>query len=844
MPAIPNVGMLPTGQDLAWVALGLLLAAAVRKLWLARGKGPTEQASDRLGRSAGSQSQYWGKVLLQRLYAMAALAILILGVSTLRVPLTLVETLNSHPATNLSLRWGELTIAAPSCSARTPSARTLSSDGLASAHSLCQPPNWLTRNLSPYQTDVQQAPTVYENSVGFWGLRATQRQVQERGGGRFAIDDNAQLWYSASDGTNPQDNAHRYQLQAPAQLANWLQLGCWVFCLPLLFSFLRRLLAAMDRGLALDQHPGLPVQTLLLVVLSLLCLSPLWQIWADAASRFAIAGFLPWSDASGWFHGFNYLLSFDELESWTVRRPLNPAFLAGLYYLTDLNWANTLVLRALILAVSFGFLCRVLISQFGLVATLAAAAVATVFAQDFIPVALTESQGLIFATTGFAWLVLGATQQRLIYYLMGVSLISLALMLRLGPVGLLGAFVIWPLVGVGRTERWRWVRWSIAAILVGLLPTWLWTTLYYTGNNMPGANFALTFYGLAFGGAPWTLFAEHYPQLANQADAEVARIVWQQALHQVRTEPLMLLQGFARFTYNYFHYLFVYFDQPLRRLFCLLFALGLISACFGALRRASNPLASLLLLSWLGVLATTPLIYWSLDAYRAFAVSVPLDMLLIAAGVQLLLRLPQLAWQPLPSTSTKPAFGLGLFTSLLIVSLSLLPWWAMRQEQPPASDLLVTVAAAEFTQDLELSEPETASQESCAPKQRKTLLDLGGSSPLIQLSSNPSTKTWLNQINYQEFRYDPSFYHSPIASQLLALEPGDRLIHGFDYATEESAKKSLASNRLYVVLPYNLALTSQGPIHGLHQLCVEPFDESLPSQRYQLYRATSLIKAL
>lgn len=856
MPLLSNVGLLPNGHDVAWLVLALLVLAGIAKLWAARkhldqSEAAPNTAQQERRKHNPQQTSSWEVALAQRFYWVVSLVVLVCLLASLRLPMLIVETLQPTSAPLVTLHWGDWPLANLRCSkqqAEAPTSNRSIGNNRAISYQLCATPPGMEANLSPYHEDAQLAPTVFENGLGFWGLRSSEAVVADKGFGRFHLvagDNNKPtvLWYSASDATSPTTNQRAYQFHYPISFSPWVQWIGWLICLPLLISMVRRLGTAFADGSALSPYPGFALHCLFLTLLALVCLTPLWQLWAQAGSRFAIAGFLPWSDGSDWFNGLNHLLSFNELDSWTVRRPLNPVFLAGLFHLADLDWSVTLIIRALLLAASFAFLCRVLLAQFGALPTLAALAVGSVFAQDFIPVALTEPQGLIFAATGFAWLIVGASHQRLWCYLLGVSLISLALTLRLGPAGLLGAFILWPLFGVlDPTQRWRWVGLTVLAVVIGLAPTWLWTALFYSGENLPGANFAYTLYGLAYGGAPWTLFAEHYPTLANLEDSEVIRLVWQQAFAKIQAEPLLLLQGFAVFIANYFKYFFVFFESPIQTFMRLLFAVGVASCCLNAFGKSSQPLARLALLSWLGVLGTAPLIYWSLDAYRAFAVSLPLDMLLVAAGVHALLLLPKVSWGSIYAIHAPDLRSWSLLSITLVLLVSIIPLWAMQQRPIPnmASLTHVQLVDPANTSNEDLVSSATQADSGCRTGQTTMLLDLGGSSPLLTLSTNPTQRTWINKVNYQQFRYDPSFYHNEIASQLLALMPGDRLIHGFNFA----AHQTKSNTQVWVVLPYTPSHNSNELLDGLHQVCVEPFDSSAPSNHYRVYRAMSWTKVI
>lgn len=430
--------------------------------------------------------------------------------------------------------------------------------------------------------------------------------------------------------------------------------------------------------------------SLIALLVGLLCLLPLFDYWYNGYSGYhSIGGLLPYSDAADWLHGAFHLASQGELTNWAARRPLNAVFLSGLLHLSDSQIPVMLVLRALLVAAAVSCWCAELQRHMPRLPALFTSLLVVVLAYPYLPVLLSESHGLLFGLLGFTLLLRGVTFQNLTSYAVGAGLLSCALMLRMGGFGLLLGLLLWPLALTRAGGALRWILTTALSISAGIALSLLWGSLVYSGANTSGSNFSYTLYGLAHGGAPWQLFFEHYPQVLKQTEAAQAALAYQAAWTHIQSNPLALLQGWWQFFSNYWRYLFVWVPGSLGQFLLPVFALGLIQITWGW-RNLSN---RFILLCFAGVLLTTPWIFWSANASRAFIATTALELLIVGRGIQLLVLGGQGLWEqaselPLRQpVATAQAYGSWVTVVLCLACVTLIPSWASRHPLPASADV-------------------------------------------------------------------------------------------------------------------------------------------------------------
>jgi hypothetical protein len=500
-----------------------------------------------------------------------------------------------------------------------------------------------------------------------------------------------------------------------------------------------------------------------LLVVTALFLHPLLLAWTTGEAgrpSLVIGGLLPWSDASGWLHGLYYVLNEGELTDWTVRRPLHLMYLSALTLVTDLELHALLLIRTLVLAAACALLVRQMHLTFGAAAAVVVLAMLLGFAAIFTPTTMSEASGLTFGAASLALIWRGMRHTQVGCYALGAGLMALGLSVRTGPVFVLAAIVAWPLLWSDAPSRQR-LRWAFAAALAiaaGTGLAWLWAWVLYSGDNMPGANFAFTLYGLSHGGLPWQAFFEHVDTSGLSQGAQ-ATAAYHAAMAQIQAQPGMFFQGLWSFTLKYLDYRFLYVPHLVSGGVAWLFWIGIGVSLWRWRQRE----ARFLLLAAAGTAATAPIIFWAPDAYRAFIVTAPIDAALVGAAVSTLVSLARGGQRPFSPNDPKTErtherhllFGFG---ALLVACTTILP----------------IVALATGAQRVAL-EPE------CAPELNPAVFDLGADSAYLHIVPDATTRSMFgSQIRREDFRNAVDRGGTAFAQELKMLPPGSVLAHGYD----------------------------------------------------------------
>ncbi|HVE88066.1 MAG TPA: hypothetical protein VNA44_00055 [Burkholderiaceae bacterium] len=478
-------------------------------------------------------------------------------------------------------------------------------------------------------------------------------EVVEKGDGRFAYVHPA-LAFATSDGSDPRTNGRTYQLERPIKprRASWLAAGLAVLIgLGLAFPNGTRTAAIVllrvgpestastkagsGRWLAGARHVAFALATLTAIGLLL----SMW--WGSSSAHLGVAGFLPVSDALGYYGcALSISASHDTyaaggISDWCARRMLYPSMLNSLLGLTGWRPSAALALQALTIGLSSGAFLLALQKTFGWITALLATTAVLAFAREFaIGNFMTEALALPAGLMGLA-LLLSAQKPEINrnVVLLGLALISLGMAIRPGALLSLPLLGIWLLL----VTRPMLVRPRVAFLLAGAIALVLGPALHYAtmlslgvDPNNSGGNYAASLSGLSTGSRDWSQAYRDYADVFRMQPETVAfQIVQRAALLNISADPYTFIGALMAAGKAFSVALFAFSPlPPYNTLATWLFCFGLLLCAFHFRR----PAAVLLLALCFGELISAPFVYDS-GYQRVFTVTVAARIAVMAYAV-------------------------------------------------------------------------------------------------------------------------------------------------------------------------------------------------------------------
>jgi len=480
------------------------------------------------------------------------------------------------------------------------------------------------------------------------------REIRTYGSGHYSHW-NRELFFSASDCSDPRSNGRRYEVTIPIDLSRWT-IASWFIAVVIFglivkthfatnqhvgqfFAFARKASHALFSPLDLAQRPILCLGFFLLLAFG--AWTFLAGVWSSGTpTNFAIAGFYQISDASIWWFCSNALLDDRTFGNqgitgeWCQGRAIYPTFLSGISLLGGRTMVGTLLLQALLVSAAIFVFLRRSSSYIGVVgaalcgALLFRFATANVFSQ-----AMTENAGLIFGCIGFAFL-LKATENRLLTWVVaGIGMISIALNARAGAFFVLPCLVLWAgLFAYFLHQRvWQWVLAACGALLVGFA---LQAALVLTVGGDPShsqGKFSERLYGLSVGGQGWNQVFKDHPEVSElPSNSARVKAIYALAWENLMAQPALFLQGLSK-------NLSVFLTQGTYDYQILGWWGSLLKLCWWLawiplLVNYKNPAYLMMTLSSLGVVLSAPFLMGAAGE-RFFAATVPVDVMQIGVGV-------------------------------------------------------------------------------------------------------------------------------------------------------------------------------------------------------------------
>lgn len=456
------------------------------------------------------------------------------------------------------------------------------------------------------------------------------------------------LIFSTPDGSDPRINGRVYGGRVPLQILP--EVWAWVLTAFLLSGSLligSRLRAPLEWLLARDRDSHGFRNYLHIAVALALCIwtmSDVIRIWAAGQSiTFAIAGFLPVSDALGYYSCATSLGSIGDfshataLPAFCARRVLYPSMLATVLSLSHWNPHVALLLQAAVAGISISALFTAAARSVGWLSSILASLMLFFYAQEHVLSRfVTEVGGFSAGLAGIALLLHYASgNKKLSLLVSGLGLISLAMTARAGALFILPALLFWSWLTLRQVKPQGWVVPSLAVLAAALIgPAIHFLILFALGidSHNTGGNFSTILYGLSTGSRDWSqAYRDHAILFQNHSEAECFRTIYSFAISNIAAQPNVFLTSLMQAEQRFVSELFVLGGpiSGMNSFLTVLFILGILRC----LRGWRDSTCSLLLLIVFGELITAPLIIDSGGA-RVFAASIATRAILAGLGVQ------------------------------------------------------------------------------------------------------------------------------------------------------------------------------------------------------------------
>jgi hypothetical protein len=423
---------------------------------------------------------------------------------------------------------------------------------------------------------------------------------------------------------------------------------------------------------------------LLFIFTSFIFVLPISGLWFSGQSeQYVLGGIIPFSDARNYFMDSRRLLEGFQFVTGAARRPLFTALLTSIQWITGQNLYLTIAVLTFILVVTIYLSVLEIKSIEGPAAATFFLLLLFFYSRLLLGKTLSEMVGLPLGLLALIFLLRGPNNNRLIYLLAGLFLLSLALNARAG------AFVILPLIAlwIGWIERrnsfFHWQAFLIACMVfaLGFVINLGIFNLYASPQTVPFGNFSNTIYGLARGGLGWTqIFTDHPETWGMPADKQ-ASYIYSLTLEIIQRKPENLIKGILS-SYQVFFSLDDYYGSIgwfggqgtigniARIVLYLLFIVGI----FKCIKNFKKPIYSLVLAASVGIFLSIPFAP-PIDSnrMRVYAATIPFFIIIPCFGVSFLLNL--LPWKFFNNQDSQPhsLIPIYILSTALFLFMTILP---------------------------------------------------------------------------------------------------------------------------------------------------------------------------
>jgi hypothetical protein len=355
----------------------------------------------------------------------------------------------------------------------------------------------------------------------------------------------------------------------------------------------------------------------------------------------ALFGFLPWSDAHGYYVGARRLSDLGTLDEWSQRRPMNAALLAFRLGLTGYDLRLATVLQVLLLALCTFSASHALARGLGVWAGIGVTALILAFGRIYQPTTLTESLGISFGALSVSLLYRGIQDRNAALAAGGLGAMSLAMGARAGavlaiPCLLVGLFLLKRVFEASRPKAFTA---ALVAAVLGVSWTLALNRLYGMKGGMAYSEFSYVTCGLAMGGS-WVDAAQRYADELAVLPSERAKasFLYGQTFDLVRRDPRPLIRVLLRNEWLFFREMgpwlhgLAFLDVPRGIVLASCLQVLLLLAIVRHLFRGRIPGESMFWLAgWAGILLSVPFIRD--PGWRGIAASWPFVAAFVSTGL-------------------------------------------------------------------------------------------------------------------------------------------------------------------------------------------------------------------
>ena len=423
-----------------------------------------------------------------------------------------------------------------------------------------------------------------------------------------------------------------------------------------------------------------------------LALAGLWA--AGSTQSVVLNGLIPLTDASAYYVDATRIQYGMDISNFSAMRPFFAGLLSFFLWLSERNLMTAVAIFTAIAGFSCFLATREIQRTHGTEIAVFFLILMFLYYRHHSGTTMSETLGVAVSLLGVALLWRGITLHKEWLALFGIGMITLALNIRPGAMFVLPALLLWGgwiFRGQGKFS-FKFFGLGAVVILLAFYANKQMINILAGPGGIPFENFAWAFYGLASGGKSWTYIFQAHPELRLLSDAEVTPAIYKLAFEQIRSNPLLLIQGsffywrmfFSNTWYN--AYAFAAGDNYWVNLAArwgmyLLGGLGI----FKWIRDPKNPYTSLAFVTALGVLASVPFVPPT-DAYRVrlYAATIPFFVLLPAMGI---LLIQEWVGKRFPKIQSIPALPEGYpvtaFSVIVITVMIVSPIWVKTNGKLP-----------------------------------------------------------------------------------------------------------------------------------------------------------------